>query len=119
MDWIINVLVPAICAILGAFGGVSIFTIRQERKLKDIEVTHNQADEWKRLYEEADVERKEKDAKLDKMREERDIARSESAQKDLKIQHLCWYHCTVENCKSRRPPHVYDVNGTEIVQQKN
>lgn len=117
MDWI-TIIVGAACSLIGAFGGGSVLYFQQNKKLKSLEVIHNQADEWKRLYDEADTERKEKDVKLDKMREERDSAKSDSAHKDLDIQKLRWYHCTCNGCKNRRPPHVFDMDGNELEAQQ-
>ena len=50
MEWI-NVIVTAICSLLAAVGGGTVMFYKQNRKLKDAEVIHTQADEWKRFHE--------------------------------------------------------------------
>jgi len=117
MEWI-NIVVAAICSLFGALGGGSILYFKQNKQLKKLEVTRNQADEWRRLYDEADGERKALGSKLDEMRNERDDLRMEIGKRDLEIQKLRWFHCTVSGCQKRQPPHVFDMNGTEIEQKK-
>lgn len=113
IEWI-NVIVAAICSLIGAFGGGGLLYWKYNKQLKAIEVTHNQADEWKRLYEEADEERKAKDQKIDRLYQERNEAREEVSGLKLRVQQLTWYHCTVNGCKRRQPPHVFDMDGNEI-----
>ena len=66
MEWI-NIIVSAVCALAGALGGGSLLFYKTNKQLKKVEVVHSQADEWKRLYEESEDERKALSEKVDKI----------------------------------------------------
>lgn len=124
MEWI-NLIVGSICSLLGAFSGGGILFWKYNKQLKQQEVIRNQADEWKRLYEEADQERKEKDTviakkdeKIDELYKERNTESRGRMNAEMEVQRLRWYHCTVSGCTKRRPPHVFDQNGTELEAQQ-
>lgn len=120
MDWI-DILIPALCSLLGALGGGSIFFVRENKRAKQIDNDNKVIDEWKEMYHEKERKCNEKDAvirqhvdKIDRLYQERNDAREEVQKKELRIQQLTWYHCTVNGCKDRKPPHVFDLSGHEI-----
>lgn len=127
MDW--NILLEAFLGLVGIIGGsVGIIFWRENKKLKQQEVKSAQLDndkkiieEWKDMYHEKEKKCNEKDAiirqhvdKIDRLYQERNDAREEVQKRELRIQQLTWYHCTVNNCKNRIPPHVFDLSGREI-----
>jgi len=123
MEWI-NLIVGSICSLVGAFTGGGILFFKYNKQLKQQEVIRNQADEWKRLYEEADEERKSKDAviakkdeKIDELYKERNTESRGRMNAEMEVQRLRWYHCTVSGCTKRRPPHVFDTQGNELEAQ--
>jgi len=123
MEWI-NLIVGSICSLVGAFTGGGILFFKYNKQLKQQEVIRNQADEWKRLYEEADEERKSKDAviakkdeKIDELYKERNAESRGRMNAEMEVQRLRWYHCTVSGCTKRRPPHVFDTQGNELEAQ--
>lgn len=123
MEWI-NLIVGSICSLVGAFTGGGILFFKYNKQLKQQEVIRNQADEWKRLYEEADEERKSKDAviakkdeKIDELYKERNTESRGRMNAEMEVQRLRWYHCTVSGCAKRRPPHVFDTQGNELEAQ--
>ena len=125
IEWF-NVIVGAICSLLGAFGGGGILFWKYNKQLKQGEVIRNQSDEWKRLYEEADQERKakdeviaKKDAKIDELYKAQHNDAEEKIQLKMQVQQLKWFHCTVPGCSKRRPPHVFDPQGNELEAQED
>lgn len=116
MEWI-NIIVAAACSLAGAFGGGSLLYIKTNRQLKKVEVVHSQADEWKRLYEESEEERKALSDKVDKLYKEQHTDRNTINSLKLEVQKLNWYRCTINGCKNRRPPHLYNNDGVEIEAQ--
>ena len=116
LSWI-NILVNVITL----FGGGSLLFYSLNRKMKalevrnkEVEVVHNQADEWKRLYDEADEERKNVVAENDKLKDKHEEDIREIGRLTLEVQKLTWYRCTIQGCKNRRPPHVFDIEGNEL-----
>ena len=90
MEWI-NIIVSAVCALAGALGGGSLLYIKTNRQLKKVEVVHSQADEWKRLYEESEEERKALSDKVDKLYKEQHTDRNTINNLKLEVQKL---NCT-------------------------
>ena len=113
MEWI-NIIVSAVCALAGALGGGSLLFYKTNKQLKKVEVVHSQADEWKRLYEESEDERKVLSEKVDKLYKEQHTDRNTINRLELEVQKLNWYRCTINGCKNRRPPHVYNSDGVEL-----
>lgn len=120
MDWI-NVLIAGVCSLLGALGGGGIFFIRENKRSKQIDNDNKVIGEWKEMYHEKEKKCNDKDLvirgymeKIDRLYQERNDAREEAQKKELRIQQLTWYHCTVNGCKHRTPPHVFDMSGNEI-----
>lgn len=125
MEWI-NVIVGSLCSLLGAFGGGGILFWKYNKQLKQGEVIRNQADEWKRLYEEADQERKakdeviaKKDEKIDELYKQQHADAEEKIALKMRVQQLQWFHCTVSGCSKRQPPHVFDAQGNELESRKD
>lgn len=121
IDWV-NIIVAAVCSVVGAFGGGSLLYFRQNKREKDISNELREADEWEKLYREKEQKCDAKDAKIDELRKHinslqeeriRLIADSSDKQQELqgKVSQLrtemieCnWYRCEVCGCKNRRPP---------------
>lgn len=110
MDWI-NVIVAAVCSIVGAFGGGSVLYFRQNKQLKNIEVTHSIVDEWEKLLGEYKEQTKEQSDKIDKQSDKIDmlyknIRTLETSTNALtkKIDELEPLRCTVFPCAFAQPP---------------
>lgn len=111
----LTVIITALASFITALGGSSILYLRQNRRLKDMEVESRQSDEWKRLYETSDKDSREKDAKIDSLYGERQrllaqlIAKEREAS-SLKVEQerLMFARCDVNECRKRRPPRRYE-----------
>lgn len=111
----LTTLITAVCSLLGALGGGSLLYLRQTRKMKEVEVESRQSEEWKRLYETSEAERKELGAKLDKLYDERKellgqvLDRDRQlARKDIELTSLGFARCYVNHCRRRKPPRKYE-----------
>ena len=116
MEWI-NAIVAAICSLIGALGGGSLLYFKTNKQLKGLEVIHTQADEWKRLYEESEDERRKLSDKVDELYKQQHEDKATIGKLELEVQKLTWYRCTINGCKNRKPPHLYDIEGTELEAQ--
>lgn len=131
-----STIITILCTLLGVLGGGSFLYFRSNRKIKaaeakraqaeaklaeiegkqaEIQLIHTQADEWKRLYNESEEERKELQEKLSKQRESKDELHSKFIQLQYKIgelelenQSLKWHKCVVKGCGLRKPPRDID-----------
>lgn len=126
MEWI-NVIVPAICAILGALGGGTLLYFRQTKKQKDIDNELKEAEAWEKLYHEKDAKCTQKDSKIDELR--RDINRLQEERINIirdkaeeinqlqgdisclntKLVECNWYRCERCGCKNRKPKREIDI----------
>ena len=120
MDW--NALLMAAGGLAASIGGSGLLSLRSDRKLKGLEVRlrqadveRSQADEWKRLYDASEAERKELGAKLDKLYDERKellgqvLDRDRQlARKDIELTSLNFARCHVQHCRRRKPPREYE-----------
>jgi len=120
LSWI-NILVNVVTL----FGGGSLLFFTFNRKLKalevkekEVEVVHSQADEWKRLYEESERERKCVADEYEKLKTKHEEDIREIGKLTLNVEKLTWYRCTVQGCQKRRPPHVFDMDGNELEQKQ-
>lgn len=100
-DWI-DIIVGAVCSLIAAFGGGGIIYYRQTKKMKDIEVVHTQADEWKRLYEESEDERKTLSNKIDELYKEQHELRRKMLMLEVEVKRLLPYTCTRIDCNQRQ-----------------
>lgn len=125
---IIN-LIGSILGILGIGTGVGagmLFYSKNKRmkeaeaRMKEIEAEAKQSLEWKKLYDISDTDSREKDAKIDKLYDERqsllhkiiEIERR-SAVKDITIAHLTYNRCDINDCDKRHPPRTHGATTTE------
>ena len=112
---VIDILNSVLSAFIGAGAGGGLLFIKQNKKIKNIEAESRQSDEWKKLYDDSFNDSKEKEAKIDKLNEDK-IAlynryislQKENGEKDLKISELNWYRCETSGCKRREPPRKYE-----------
>lgn len=125
----LNIIVTAVCTIIGALGGGSLLYFRQNKALKKIEVERSQADEWKKLYDEQCERTQESDNRCHELYLQRKklydekieahihIAKLEVqlAQKDVEIVGLKHCKCIVNHCTKRTPPREYE---TELSKQQ-
>lgn len=117
-----STIVTVLCTLLGVLGGGSFFYFRSnkrikaaEAKLAEIQTEHSQSDEWIRLYNESEEERK---ALQDSMRDvlaQKDELHNKLIEKQYKIgelelenQSLKWHKCVVKGCGCRKPPRDID-----------
>lgn len=124
MDWVLAF--EHIAAIVGTLiglvgGGVGIYFWKVNKSLKQEEVNSakienelKQADAWQKLYEE---ERNANKA----LYEERDTLKEKLGKAEFKVCQLEWFHCTVNGCHRRRPPHIFDkdIDGNETEEMAN
>lgn len=101
MEWI-NIIVTAICSLLAAVGGGTVMFYKQNRKLKDAEVIHTQADEWKRLYDESESERKGLSEKIDELYKEQHELSRKVLTLEVEVKRLLPYTCTKLDCVQRQ-----------------
>ena len=120
MDWI-SIIVSAVCATIGALSGAGILFYRQTKRTKEaeankaeIEVTKNQSDEWQELYYEQRDRVKEAREECMRLRLLKEESTNKANKLELENQQLEWFRCTVNNCKMRKPPHVFDSDGNEL-----
>lgn len=99
-NWI-DIIVGAVCSLVAALGGGGIIYFRQTKKMKEAEVIHTQADEWKRLYEESEEERKALSSKIDELYKEQHRLTKQVMLLDVKVRQLIPYTCTKLECKER------------------
>lgn len=121
MEWhqiIINIVFPLI-GLIG--GGVGIFFWRENKELKRKEVEKaaienelTQAEAWKSLFESEHAKCERKSEEKRALYAERDSLKEQLNKARFKVEQLCWYHCTVNGCKRRQPPHRFDGDGNEI-----
>lgn len=132
IDWV-NIVVAAVCSIVGAFGGGSLLYLKQTKREKDISNELREADEWEKLYREKEQKCDAKDAKIDELRKHinslqeeriRLIAENSREKQELAGQvsqlrtemiECNWYRCEVCGCKNRRPPRELEIGDDEGV----
>ena len=107
-----TIITAIVCCITGNIMMFLLFP--QERKAKNLENEAKQSEEWKKLYEEAHDESREKDEKIDFLYKEIARHRDEKAQKAVKIAELevenaklKLLKCEVPSCLNRKPPTGY------------
>lgn len=100
MNWI-DIVVGAVCSLIAALGGGGIIYFRQTKKMKEAEVVHTQADEWKRLYEESEDERKGLSKKIDELYKEQHNLTKKVLMLEVEVRRLMPYTCTRLDCKER------------------
>ena len=120
MDWI-SIIVSAVCATIGALSGAGILFYRQTKRTKEaeankaeIEVTKNQSDEWQELYYEQRDRVKEAREECMRLRLLKEESMNKANKLELENQQLEWFRCTVNNCKMRKPPRLFDADGNEV-----
>lgn len=121
MAWyqiIIDIVFPLI-GLIG--GGVGVFYWKENKALKQKEVESaeidnelKQADAWKSLFDDERKRTQEKSARMKALYAERDDLKERLNKSLFKVEQLCWYHCTVNGCPNRVPPHRFDDKGNEI-----
>lgn len=120
MEWL-NVIVGAVCGIVGALGGGTLLHFRQTRKQKEIDNELKEAEEWESLYREKKEECASKDSKIDELRRdinnlregkltlvEENARGTQVLQADifnlrLKLAEADFYRCEIHGCKARIP----------------
>lgn len=113
MEWI-NIIITSLFSLIGALGGGTLMFYKQNKKLKEMEIVHTQSDEWQELYNDIKEERNKLSNKIDELYREKNELNKQNQKLELKVQKLQWYHCTVEHCAKRQPPHIYNCNGDEM-----
>jgi 2C-methyl-D-erythritol 2,4-cyclodiphosphate synthase len=73
LDWL-TIVVGAVCSLLGALGGGSIFFVKENKRSKQLENSQKIIEEWKEMYHEKEKKCNDKDATIEK--------------KDVKIEQL-------------------------------
>lgn len=119
----IHIIVTCISTLLGLIGGgVGLIYWRENKQLKAAEVSDKlvdvelkEANEWNRLYNEERERNKEKSVRLKALYNERDGLKEQLNKANFRIEQLQWYHCTVNGCRNRRPPHTFDDAGNEVI----
>ena len=124
MNWL-EVIVQVVVTLAGVVGGsFGIIYWRENKRLKQEEVEGKkienelkQAEAWQKLFEEEHENSikklVEKSERLRGLYAERDGLKEEVNKLTFKVQQLQWFHCTVNGCHRRRPPHVFDDEGNE------
>lgn len=125
-EWI-NIVVTAVCAIAGAFGGGTLLYFRQNKRQKEIDNELKVADGWEKMYHEKEAKCNAKDAKIDELRRdinnlregkislvEEHIKEVEQLQAEvfdlrLKLAESNWYRCERCGCQSRKPKREIDI----------
>lgn len=97
-----DVIVGALCSLIAVLGGGGIIYHRQTKKMKDMEVIHTQSDEWKRLYEESEDERKTLNNKIDELYKEQHELRRKMLMLEVEVKRLLPYTCTRLDCNQRQ-----------------
>lgn len=118
----LQVIVPIITTAFGLIGGgIGIIYWRENKALKQKEVEKatienelQQAEAWKDLFTEEHKKCERKSQEKQVLYKERDELKEELNKARFRIEQLCWYHCTVNGCARRRPPHTFDKDGNEI-----
>lgn len=131
-----STIITVLCTLLGVLGGGSFFFVKSNKRIKaadarraqaearlaeienkqaEIQLIHTQADEWKRLYNESEEERKELQEKLSKQIESKDELHGKYIQQQYRIgelelenQSLRWHKCVVKGCGLRKPSRDID-----------
>jgi uncharacterized protein HemX len=111
-------IVTSIAALIG--GGAGIIYWRENKRLKVKEVEKaaienelQQAEAWKQLFESERERAANKSALLKELYAERDGMKEDINALKMQVEKLQWYHCTVNGCLKRRPPHIFDDDGNE------
>lgn len=119
---VLSVVLTAIVSFVSAMGGGSILFVRQNRRMKELEIESKQSDEWKKLYELSDADSKRKDNKIDELYTERQQLLERLIGKERHISSLIVYierllfaRCDVDECGKRCPPRHYKA----IINDKN
>ena len=112
-------IITSVAALIG--GGAGVLYWHENKALKrqevqDAEIKNElqQAEAWKALFESERERNKDKSARLKELYALRDQQKEDINALRLQVEKLSWYHCTVNGCKNRRPPHVFDAEGNEI-----
>jgi len=121
MEWF-NVIFGVVTTLIGLIGGgIGIFFWRENKALKQkqvekaaIENELQQAEAWKDLFKQEHEKCERKSAEKRQLYAERDKLKEEINACHFRVQQLTWYHCTVNGCMKRKPPHKFDTNGTEL-----
>ena len=125
MEWF-NLIIGAISTIIGLIGGgVGIYFWKENKALKKQEVKSaaidnelKQADAWRSLFEKERERSQEKSDRLKCLYAELDEKKHTINDKEFRIQQLEWYHCTINGCPKRRPPHKFDTDGNEVLKDE-
>lgn len=120
MNWI-EILVTLATSIIASGGIGAILFYSVNKKLKNVEVQDKQVDvlkkqddEWQELYNELKDRVKEARQECLRLRTLKEEIDKKASRLELENQQLEWFRCTVNNCRNRRPPHVYDTDGNEL-----
>ena len=81
---------------------------------KKVDVVRKQDDEWQELYGEQRDRVKEAREECMRLRLLKEESMNKANKLELENQQLEWFRCTVNNCKMRKPPHLYDADGNEV-----
>lgn len=125
-EWI-NIVVTAVCAIVGAFGGGTLLYFRQNKRQKDIDNELKEANEWEKMYHEKETKCNIKDAKIDELRHDINnlregktslieenanrvqVLQAEVFDLRMKLAESNWYRCERCGCQSRKPKREIDI----------
>lgn len=125
-EWI-NIVVTAVCAIAGAFGGGTLLYFRQNKRQKDIDNELKEANEWESMYREERERCDSKERKIDELRHDVNNLREEKikiseahseilmaleeekCKLQIKLNECNWYRCERCGCQSRKPKREIDI----------
>lgn len=125
----LSIIITSITTLLAAIGGgAGIIYWKENKRLKngeavgvDISNLQKVIDEYQDLLESKgeDIKRyrgllTEKDTLLEKKNSQIFDLQKRCEKLELRVQSLLWHKCTVNGCKRRQPPHVYDIEGNEL-----
>ena len=120
MDWT-EILTTIVTSLLagGGISGIVFYSLNKKLKHleveeKKVDVVKKQDDEWKELYFEQRDRVKEAREECMRRRLLKEDSMNKANKLELENQQLEWFRCTVNNCKNRRPPHVFDAAGNEL-----
>lgn len=131
-----STIITILCTLLGVLGGGSFLYFRSNRKIKaaeakraqaearlaeiegkqaETQLIHTQADEWRRLYNESEEERKgqqdnyrDREKFIDELHDKIIQMQYKIGELELENQSLKWHKCVVKGCGLRKPPRDID-----------
>lgn len=118
---LMEILTTVITSLLagGGISGIVFYSLNKKLKHleveeKKVDVVRKQDDEWQELYREQRDRVKEAREECMRLRLLKEESTNKANKLELENQQLEWFRCTVNNCKMRKPPHLYDADGNEV-----